>query len=102
MSSYIYPDGKRLFDFKFLAQLCWVILIGIILFGLSDREEFSQTMRLAIIGLMMFLLMFEGGRTRYLIQFLPCFIILASLCWHDTRRLFTHDLRQKFAKKNRS
>lgn len=102
MSSYIYPDGKHLFDFKFLAQLCWVILVGIVLFGFKDNKSYTQVLRLAIIGLMMFLLMFEGGRTRYLIQFLPCFIILASLCWHDTRRLFTHDLRQKFAKKNRS
>lgn len=99
LSSYIYPNGKHLFDFKFLAQLCWVILIGIILFGLSDREEFSQTMRLAIIGLMIFLLMFEGGRTRYMIQFLPCFFVLASLCWSSTRDLFGH-LFEKLHKKS--
>ena len=88
LSSYIYPDGKHLFDFKFIAQLCWVILIGIILFGFFDNKPFSQTMRLAIIGLMIFLLMFEGGRTRYMIQFLPCFFVLATLCWDSTKKFF--------------
>lgn len=94
MSTYIYPDGKRLFDFKFLAQLFWVILVGIVLFGFRDNKSFTQVLRLAIIGLMVFLLMFEGGRTRYLIQFLPCFIILASLCWYDTRKFFTHNIKK--------
>lgn len=99
LSSYIYPSGKHLFDFKFVAQICWIILIGIILFGISDRGEFSQTMRLAIVGLMIFLLIFEGGRTRYMIQFLPCFFVLATLCWSSTKNLFKH-LFEKLHKKS--
>lgn len=94
LSSYIYPNGQRLFDFKFVAQLCWVILIGIILFGFEDNQQFSQAMRLAIVGLMIFLLMFEGGRTRYLIQFLPCFFVLAALCWNSTKKFLTEILKR--------
>lgn len=101
MSSYIYPNGKRLFDFKFIAQLCWVILIGIILFGFFDSKPFSQTMRLAIIGLMIFLLMFEGGRTRYMIQFLPCFFVLATLCWDSTKKFFNKIFLRKDSNKSK-
>lgn len=101
MSSYIYPNGKHLFDFKFIAQLCWIILVGIILFGFTDRKPFEQVLRLSIIGLMIFLLMFEGGRTRYLIQVLPCFLILATLCWDNTKNLFS-DIKFKLLKKTRT
>lgn len=101
LSSYIYPDGNHLFDFKFIAQLCWVILIGIILFGFFDNKPFSQTMRLAIIGLMIFLLMFEGGRTRYMIQFLPCFFVLATLCWDSTKRFFNKIFSRNGSNKNK-
>lgn len=41
-------------------------------------------MRLTILGVFLYLLIFEGGRSRYLIQFLPAFLILATLVYDQT------------------
>lgn len=52
---------------------------GIDSFGSRSRKKIIQVLRLATIGGFLFLLLFEGGRSRYLIQFLPLFLISASL-----------------------
>lgn len=36
-------------------------------------------LKLSIIGSLMYLLLFEGGRSRYLIQFLPQIILLSGI-----------------------
>lgn len=67
-------------DFYFIAQIWWIIWLGMLTFGTTkDYSKPKQMMRLAIIGGMLFLLLFEGGRSRYLIQFLPIFLMLATM-----------------------
>lgn len=67
-------------DFYFIAQIWWIIWLGMLTFGTTkDYSKIKQMMRLAIIGGMLFLLLFEGGRSRYLIQFLPIFLMLATM-----------------------
>lgn len=94
----VYPDGKYLSDYYFISQIVWIFLL-IILFkkGQSTKEltPFLLILELSIIGSLMYLLLFEGGRSRYLIQFLPQFIILAGVylslnCYN----------KQKFSYKN--
>lgn len=80
IAEYIYPNGRRLHDFSFVAQVWWIVWLFILLFGCTSKNDRITWMtRLAIIGGMVFLLLFEGGRSRYLIQFLPSFLILASI-----------------------
>lgn len=67
--------------YVFGKQLVWIFLsIGFFLaFRGYRREESWDFLSLAVFGGFLFLLVFEGGKTRYLIQFLPQIILLASL-----------------------
>lgn len=78
LANLVYPHGAYLAEFQFIAQLAWTALIILIAFGWEAGGLTAQTLRLGIIGGMLFLLIFEGGRSRYLIQYLPLFIILAA------------------------
>lgn len=89
---FVYLYGTRLGDFRYLVQAWWIVWLVIIFFGWSDQHKFTQVLRLTVIGAFMFLLLFEGGRSRYLIQYLPAFLILGTLSFHRSltalRRLF--------------
>ncbi|MQS96598.1 hypothetical protein [Companilactobacillus halodurans] len=91
IDNFIYLYGTNLGDFRFIAQIFWCICLGIIFFAWDDTRKITQIMRLTIIGGFIFLLIFEGGRSRYLIQFLPAFLILATLNFHATKQKL-HDL----------
>lgn len=71
--------GTKLGDFRFFAQIWWCIWLALIFFAWHDNRKITQVMRLALIGGFIFLLIFEGGRSRYLIQFIPVLTILATL-----------------------
>ncbi|WP_082620366.1 TIGR03766 family XrtG-associated glycosyltransferase [Secundilactobacillus collinoides] len=79
LRSFVYLYGTRLGDFRFFAQVTWVLLLIMVAFGWRDKRKLSQIFRLSIIGGMMYLLLFEGGRSRYLIQFLPAILDLGTL-----------------------
>lgn len=79
IQEFIYPEGKYLADFRYAAQVWWITFIGIIVLGWREKSKFIQILKLGIIGGFIYLLMFEGGRSRYLIQFLPMFLLLAVL-----------------------
>jgi len=79
IQNFIYLYGNNLGDFRFWAQTWWCIWLGLIFFAWHDDRKVIQILRLAIIGGFIFLLIFEGGRSRYLIQFLPAFLLLATL-----------------------
>ncbi|KRK17519.1 hypothetical protein FD22_GL000936 [Loigolactobacillus coryniformis subsp. coryniformis KCTC 3167 = DSM 20001] len=42
-----------------------------------ERTFLFRVLRMTFFGLLIFLLFFEGGRSRYMIQFLPVIYILA-------------------------
>ena len=79
IQNFIYPDGKHLGDFFLLAQLWWCMWLSLLAFGYKEKSKSANILRLAVIGGMAFLLIFEGGRSRYLIQFIPVLLILATL-----------------------
>lgn len=79
LKNFIYLYGRHIADFRFAAQLWWVTLLAIIALGFGPRRSIIQILRLSIVGGFMFLLLFEGGRSRYLIQYLPCFLLLSIL-----------------------
>nr|WP_137641684.1 TIGR03766 family XrtG-associated glycosyltransferase [Lactiplantibacillus modestisalitolerans] len=90
IKNYIYLYGEHIADFRFIAQAWWIGLLTLIALGWGSKRPFDEILRLSLVGTFLFLLLFEGGRSRYLIQALPCFLILASLrtprSWHHLVR----------------
>lgn len=78
LKNYIYLYGRHIADFRFAAQLWWIVLLAIIALGFGPRRTVIQILRLAMVGGFLFLLLFEGGRSRYLIQYLPCLLLLST------------------------
>ncbi|WP_203640253.1 TIGR03766 family XrtG-associated glycosyltransferase [Levilactobacillus andaensis] len=93
LRNFIYLYGTNLGDFRYVAQVWWIVWLLMILFAWSDRRQVTQFLRLTMIGGFLFLLLFEGGRSRYLIQYLPAFLLLATLSYERSlnvlRRLFS-------------
>lgn len=74
----IYLDPAK--DFNGLAiinQLIWIALLLGTIISLS-KTDIMIIPKLTVIGFMLFLLLFEGGRSRYVIQYLPYLMILGA------------------------
>lgn len=61
--------------------------------GWRSKNKLTQILRLSIVGLFMYLLIFEGGRSRYLIQGLPVFWLMAALVLPDTMAMLRSKLK---------
>lgn len=86
IENFTYLYGNNVGDFRFIVQIWWCIWLGIILFAFRDDQTIVRVMRLSLIGAFIFLLIFEGGRTRYLIQFVPAFILLGTFGLEPTTK----------------
>lgn len=78
---FLSTDKKEYRFYAIVKQYIWVVMsVGLVAtlweYSRDDRVRFLS---LAIFGGLAFLLIFEGGKTRYLIQFLPQILLLASL-----------------------
>lgn len=78
--------------YKQLLNAYWVVLLAFFVISVKNiwrtEEKFIDVMKLAIFGLTLFLLLFEG-RARYLYHLLPIFILVASdgfLSWNYKRK----------------
>ena len=78
------PKGANLHNYQFLAQLWWISVVVILAFSWQAEGPIIQSLRLGIIGAFLYLLIFEGGRRRYIIQFLPMFLVMWSLVFGRT------------------
>ncbi|KRN82024.1 hypothetical protein IV43_GL001687 [Ligilactobacillus acidipiscis] len=65
--------------FSFPIQIVWVVTLILILFSVPNQRLFTQILKYSLIGFFFFLLIFEGGKSRYMIQLLPFIISLASI-----------------------
>ncbi|MDK8117422.1 hypothetical protein QP705_09445 [Limosilactobacillus reuteri] len=60
------------------SQLVWVIsIIGMIL-SYSSKNYYVQIIKYTVVGGFLFLILFEGGVSRYMIQYLPFMLVLSS------------------------
>lgn len=62
-------------------QLIWIVIsFGLFLsiIKVNTINWFILWMEITLFGAILFLMIFEGGRSRYLIQFLPAIISLSS------------------------
>jgi len=81
LKNFIYLYGRHIADFRFAAQLWWITLLTIIALGFGPERRVIQILRLSMVGGFAFLLLFEGGRSRYIIQYLPILLLLATISW---------------------
>lgn len=62
-----------------IVQVVWCITLLNMLFINSNNKYLELFIKASIVGFMTFLLIFEGGRSRYVIQFLPFILIGSSM-----------------------
>lgn len=75
-------DGKYFDLYLYYTQGLWIlILLAAVLSPLINtatrRNRASALLRCTLIGILLFILIFEG-RSRYLLLYLPCFLLLAT------------------------
>ena len=59
-------------------QIAWIIIsIGLVFSISKEKNEYIDIGKLAIIGMVLFLLLFDG-RARYLINHIPIFILVGT------------------------
>ncbi len=64
---------------KILIQLVWLGTLLAMLLTVNDVHFIVLLAKYAVVGFSLFLLLFEGGRSRYVIQFLPFILLLAGI-----------------------
>ena len=78
---FLSTDRPQYRYYEFVKQLVWIVMAaGLVLVYLKKKndDEF-HFLSLAVFGGLLFLTIFEGGKTRYLIQFLPQILLLAAI-----------------------
>lgn len=83
--NYVTPGSPQNTSFRLLQQILYISLIGLLLFGLIQRANEQNVymlffwFSLIIVGIVVFLSMFESGRSRYLLQFYPILSIMSGI-----------------------
>lgn len=80
--SFFFQYGSRQSFYFVVSQLVWILILVGVLLSFFDRSLFARVLRLSVLGLLTFLLFFEGGRSRYLIQGLPMIYMLSIIGWY--------------------
>ncbi len=78
---FLSTDRPQYRYYVFVKQLVWIVMsAGLVLVYLKRKNDDDfHFLSLAVFGGLLFLTIFEGGKTRYLIQFLPQILLLASI-----------------------
>lgn len=78
--SFLYVEGSYYFYYAGMIQLVWIVIsLGIFVYPFYYRQkDYQLWMQIGVFGALLFLLIFEAGRTRYLIQFLPAIITISA------------------------
>ena len=78
---FLSTDRPQYRYYEFVKQLFWIVMAaGLVLVYLRKKNDDDfHFLSLAVFGGLLFLTIFEGGKTRYLIQFLPQILLLASI-----------------------
>ncbi len=81
----IYTDQPKYQFYDYTIQFVWVLLsLGLFLFFCRKTQTDSEKLlSLSLFGGLLFLQIFEGGKSRYLIQFLPQILFIAAIGWSN-------------------
>ncbi|MBD5542715.1 MAG: hypothetical protein HDR01_00360 [Lachnospiraceae bacterium] len=82
LTELIYPNGAYYRIYTYVLQGLWILIfLGVALSPVLQKtdpgKEFFTVVRCAIFGSLLFILIFEG-RSRYLINYLPFYVLLAA------------------------
>lgn len=91
-----YQQGRKTNILRFYMQIIWiVILIGLMSsFKVNSKKYDTLCGKLTIVGAFLYLLLFEGGRSRYLIQYLPFFLMVSSIGLANICILFMNKIKK--------
>ena len=101
MQGFSYVDGKYYNKITVnIMQSYWIIILGLILISsmlslIYGDEKKISILKLSIIGIIAFILLFEA-RSRYLMNYLPVFILLAIYSINKFEKIYA----VKYNKKN--
>ncbi|MEX2785197.1 hypothetical protein AB3331_08405 [Streptococcus sp. H49] len=96
--SYIYVEGDNYYLYGSFLQIIWIgVSVGLIAFCFffDANNGFQLWMQITVFGGLLFLMLFEGGRTRYLIQFLPAILTISSVGIHQLNRLLNQKISEQ-------
>jgi hypothetical protein len=78
-----FEGGKKRYTYYFFAQVIWLgitfLMFVFSIASLCSKNNLLIWLKMSLISGFIFLLLFEGGRSRYLIQFLPFILLDAAL-----------------------
>ncbi|MGN0181740.1 MAG: hypothetical protein ACI4DP_04920 [Candidatus Ornithomonoglobus sp.] len=78
LCQYFYRDGKYYIHFHTIMQIIWLGTIFFMIFAARSNEKKIHTLILSVIGVTLFVLIFEA-RARYLLTYVPMYILLAVI-----------------------
>ena len=84
-NSFIYVNEKEYSNLKFFENIVMCIIVFGIIYSiksellLKNNNDIYYFLLLSIFGGILFLMIFEGGKARYLIQFLPQILLVSSI-----------------------
>lgn len=92
LRNYFYKDWKYNYIFKELMQIIWLLVLSLaFLSGIKDKENKNTIIYLSLIGITLFLLIFEA-RARYLYCYAPLFVLAALIGLNNiTKKGDKHD-----------
>ena len=85
-------SGKDWSGNSLIVQSLWIVVLLCILATLPNSQIEVQLLKYVVSGGMIFLLLFEGGRSRYLIQFLPFITTLAGIGFVNIVEIFKNNI----------
>lgn len=74
--------------FFVIIQSFWCLGLILMLAAVFDKNIATQLLKIIFIGFCMFLLLFESGRSRYLIQFLPFIFVLMGIGYNQCKQFY--------------
>lgn len=87
LRSLYYPQNQKSNYLRIYMHFFYLLTLLGLLFSipLKDSKNNYAILKLAFIGAILYLLLFEGGRSRYLIQFMPFWYLLSASGWLGLR-----------------
>lgn len=78
---------------KAINDILWIITLIFMLFSLCAKDWITLLLKYVVLGFALFLLLFEGGRSRYLIQFLPYVFLLSGIGFYKLQKMLDERIK---------
>lgn len=72
---------------KIFYDMLWILTILFLFFSFKEVNFITLLLKYTVLGFLLFLLLFEGGRSRYMIQCLPYVFILSGVGFYQLKAI---------------